>query len=282
MKKGPSKHYTYISFLFATGNSNKINLQIGLGTISWKMSNNFINKDSISRQVLSLKSSTTFKHSHIKLRQHYKNAQMFTFNKSWTSNIWKHIGRESTRSCSQCSGTPAHTSPDIQWKLLSVSLDPAEGKRSVGWKGRCGFGEKSACCPRFWKPGIKTTPPPPPPTPVGSKLQSYVACWCACCHDEWTHIKRSNYLEASKHTPVWGDKERFCQRAISHVAFKKHHQECALYRYVFTGKWQKNPLNTNSGILNRGLFVRQFNLWMKRRDIWWHSWLLLLISVGGI
>lgn len=162
---------------------------------------------------------------------------MFTFNKSWTSNIWKHIGRESSHSCSQFSGTPAHTSPDIQWKLLSVSLDPAEGKSSVGWKGRCGFGEKSAFCPRLWKPGIKTTFSPP----AGCKLQSYVACWCVCWRDEWTHFKRSNYSEASKHTPVWGDKERFWQRAISHAAFKKHKQECALYRYGFTGKWQKNP-----------------------------------------
>lgn len=250
-----------------------------MGTISWKMSNNFINKDSISSQLLSLKGSTTFKHPHIKLRQHYKKCLLLI--------KVEHRTFESTLAASQL--VPALSAQARQptrpqtfnesfyhCHLIPQKVNVASVERGVVVSER-----KAPAAPVFESPESKQ-PPPPTPTPVGSKLQSYVACWCACCHDEWTHIKRSNYLEASKHTPVWGDKERFCQRAISHVAFKKHHQECALYRYVFTGKWQETPLNTNSGILKRGLFVRQFNLRMKSRDIWWHSWLLLLISVGGI
>lgn len=97
---------------------------------------------------------------------------------------------------------------------------------------------KVPAAPRIWKPGIKTTFPP-----AGCKLQSYVACWCICWRDEWTHFKRSNYSQASKHTLVWGEKERFWQRTPSLVTFKKHKQECALYRNVFTGKWQKTKKN---------------------------------------
>lgn len=96
---------------------------------------------------------------------------------------------------------PSHTSPDIQWKLLSVSLDPAEGKSSISWKGCCGFGEKSTYCPRFETLGSKQ--PPPPQT-------SALCCMLVCLLAWWMNtFQKEQLLWGSKQTPVWGEKERF-------------------------------------------------------------------------
>lgn len=185
------------------------------------------------QQAVSFKGFGIFKHSCIKLRHYYKKAWMFTFNKSWTLNVWKYIGRESTRSCSQRSDTPAHTSPDIQWKLLSVSLDPAEGKSSVGWKGRCGFSREKRLLPPFWKLGIKTNSP-------GGVQTSALFCLLVRLLAWWMNaFQKEQLFQGSKQTPVWGEKERFWEGAPSHVAFRKHEQECALYRFFFTGKKKK-------------------------------------------
>lgn len=207
---------------------------------------------------------------------------MFTFNKSWAANVWKYIGRESTHCCSQCSHTPAHTSPDIQWKLLSVSLDPAEGKSSVGWKGRCGFGKKSACCPPvFESPGSKQ---PSPRRGANFRVMLHVGAFAGMMNE---HILKEAIILKQANIP-WSEVKRKDFDKESHPL---RHLRSTSRNVHFTGMLslandkKKNPkkrLNTNSGTLNRGLFVLCFTLGMKSRDIWWHSWLLLLISVGGI
>lgn len=62
-----------------------------------------------------------------------------TFN--GTSNAKRHRGRASGRAFQPFSAL-ARTSPDVSWKLLSMSLDPAEGKSSPGGEGLCGWGRK--------------------------------------------------------------------------------------------------------------------------------------------
>lgn len=142
------------------------------------MSNNFINKESISRQVLSLKGSTTLKHSH---RQHYKNAQMFTFNKS------KHRTFESPLAASQLvTALSAQARQPTRPQTFNESfyqchLIPQKVKVASVERGVVVSERKAPPAPVFESPESKQPPPLPP---VGCKLQSYVACWCVCWHDE--------------------------------------------------------------------------------------------------
>lgn len=166
-----------------------------MDTISWKMSNSFIHKDSISRQVLSLNGTATFKHSHIKLRQHYKSAQMFTFNKSWTSNIWKHTGRESTRPCAHAQARRPTRPQTFNESFYQCHLIPQKVKVASVERAVVVFGQKSTCCPRFWKPGIKTTFPPP-----DGVQTSESCCMLVCLLVWWMNTYQKEQLFWSKQT----------------------------------------------------------------------------------
>lgn len=249
-----------------------------MDTISWKMSNSFIHKDSISRQVLSLNGTATFKHSHIKLRLHYKSAQMFTFNKSWTSNIWKHTGRESTRPCAHAQARRPTRPQTFNESFYQCHLIPQKVKVASVERAVVVFGQKSTCCPRFWKPGIKTTFPPPR-RGTNFRVLLHVGVFAGVMNE---HISKGAIILKQANTPQCGVKRRDFDKEPYPIWYLRSTSRNVHFTGMLSPANDKPPpLNTNNGTLNRGLFVRQFNLGMKSRDIWWHSWLLLLISVGG-
>lgn len=185
---------------------------------------------------------------------------MFTVNKSWT---FEGTGCVSACSCSQRSDTPSHTSPDIQWKLLSVSLDPAESKSSIGWKERCGFGKKSAYCP-VWRARDQNKLPPGRGANFSVMLR--FGSFAGVMNE---HIlKRAITLQKQTGHGEKGWKGKILG-ASSSVAFKEHEQESPLSRYVFPGKKkQKKPSKYEQWHSHRGLLVFHFYLQMKSRDIW--------------
>lgn len=160
----------------------------------------------------------------LKVRQRYKDCLLLI---KVEHRAFESIGRESPRCCSQRSDTRSHTSSHIQGKLLSVSLDPAQGKSSIVWKGCCGFGEKSTRCPHFESPGSKQTPP------AGYKLRRYVVCLVRLLAWWMNTFLKEQLLRGSKQTQVWGERERFWEQNQSPVEFRKHEHESALSRYVF-------------------------------------------------
>lgn len=96
-----------------------------------------------------------------------------------TSNIiYMNTGLASTHAFHQYLDVPAHTSPDIPWKLLSMSLDPVEGKSSISGEGLCSFARERDWCPHFER--SKQTPQQPTCTGimlnVGS-LTLYCISW---------------------------------------------------------------------------------------------------------
>lgn len=251
-----------------------------MDAISWKMSNNFINNGSIS----GLKGSTTFKHSHINWDSIIKKPKCLLLIKV------EHRTFESSLAASQL--VPALSAQARQptrpqtfnGSFYQCHLIPQKVKVASVERGVVVSERKAPAAPVSESPESKQPPPPSSSSRWGRNFRDmlHVGAFAGVMNE---HISKGAIILKEANTPQCGVKRRHSDKEPYPMWYLRSTSRNVHFTGMFSlanDKKKKPSLNTNSGILNRGLFVRQFNLGMKSRDIWWHSWLLLLISVGGI
>lgn len=181
----------------------------------------------------------------------------------------QYTGLASTHAFHQYSDISAHTSPDIPWKLLSMSLDPAEGKSSISGERLRGFGRKRDWCLHFESLRSKQTPQEP------IHRHYVVTCWKfdTVLHIlELVHFKTKHLNTAQKITinlfSTWNGKKDNFKNIFKQMVCEEHEEECALQTdnvEIGPPLNYKSPLSTDIGTLNWRVMLLSFHLGGKAK-----------------